>query len=83
MNNTGEIRENSLVVYLPKGHNGEIYKAELGVVKRVNAELGKAWVWYHAGGTAACTRLEDLIPVQNWMYFKDNIINSLDKEGVY
>lgn len=74
------IKENMLVAYLPKNTKG-VYKVELGIVKRVDYETGKAWVWYHAGGTAACTLLNDLMPVENWYFFQNNTINSLDKQG--
>lgn len=60
----------------------EIYKVELGVIKRIDKENGKAFVWYHMGATAACTPLEDLYPIENESYFQNytNEINSLDKE---
>jgi hypothetical protein len=40
--------------------NGDRY--ERGRIKRIHPDGDKAWVWYHAGDTAALTRFEDLVP---------------------
>ena len=55
---TPTIEPGTLVAYDPG------YKVELGKVKRLNSDGTKAFVWYHSGDTAACTRLEDLYPVE-------------------
>ena len=73
-----ELRENQLVAYLPKDSFGKVYKVEIGRIKRIDEEKGHAFVWYHSGGTAACTKLADLHRIENDMFFENNTLNYLD-----
>lgn len=58
------IEPGMLVIYDPG------YKVEFGKVKRLNGDGTKAFVWYHCGDTAACTRIEDLYPVEKEFVLK-------------
>lgn len=57
-------------IYLPVIEPGMLvaydpgYRMELGRVKRLNKDSTKAFVWYHSGETAECTRIEDLYPIE-------------------
>lgn len=57
-------------IYLPVIEPGMLvaydpgYRMELGRVKRLNKDSTKAFVWYHSGKTAECTRIEDLYPIE-------------------
>lgn len=57
-------------IYLPVIEPGMLvaydpgYRMELGRVKRLSKDGTKAFVWYHSGETAECTRIEDLYPVE-------------------
>lgn len=53
-----------VVVYIPKDIDGNVYTAEIGVVKRTTDSC--IFVWYHTGDTAACTKPEDLIQLRNY-----------------
>lgn len=48
------------VFYKPKDIFGNVFKIEPGIVKRMNDDGTKAFVWYHSGCTAASTPLEYL-----------------------
>ena len=72
-----KFEKNQLVAYLPKDADGNVYKVEIGKIKTLDEEMGVAWVWYHSGGTAACTSLKDLMHIENAEYFKENELNSL------
>jgi hypothetical protein len=68
--------------YMTVKSGDEIYKVELGIIKRIDEENNRAFVWYHMGSTVACTPLDDLYPIENGYCFENykNGINSLDKE---
>lgn len=51
-------REGQLVMY----QNGD--RVEIGKIKRIVGD-SHAFVWYHAGDTAASTKLTDLKPIEN------------------
>lgn len=78
-----EFKTGQLVAYCGKGFDNKIYKVEVGIFKRYTEDRKGAFVWYHSGSTAACTPVDMLYPLNNWFYFKNNIINSLDKGGSY
>jgi hypothetical protein len=48
------------VIYRPTNHKGDVYKEEVGIVKRMTESGNAAFVWYHSGCTAACTPIEYL-----------------------
>ena len=52
------IKPGMLVAYDPG------YRMELGRVKRLSKDGTRAFVWYDGGDTAACTRIEDLYPIE-------------------
>ncbi len=49
------------VLYLPTTPNGNVYKVEYGIVKRMSKNGKDAYVWYHSGCTAACTPMKYLV----------------------
>ncbi len=57
-------------IYLPIIEPGMLvaydpgYTVGLGKVKRLSKDGTKAFVWYQCGDTAACTRIEDLYPIE-------------------
>lgn len=54
------IKEGSFVIYRREYHDGTKSKKQYGVVKRLNTDQTKAYVWYHSGCTAASTPIEYL-----------------------
>ena len=56
-------KENELVVYISKDFDGNIYKVEIGKIKRLCDD--GAFVWYHTGDTAAKTDYNDLYKIEN------------------
>lgn len=56
-----EFREGQYVMYYNPANGG----AEIGKIKSLNPGRKTAFVWYNQGATAACTQLEDLIPIIN------------------
>lgn len=59
----GEIKVGDIVVFEPVDSDGNVYKRELGVVKR--AMDGKCFVAYGTGDTCCCTQSSSLHPVDN------------------
>lgn len=49
------------VIYLPTTPQGNVYKVEYGIVKRMSKDGKSAYVWYHSGCTAASTPIEYLV----------------------
>lgn len=62
---SGFFKKGDLVVYAPEDADGNVFKCEIGVVKSVNEERRSAFVAYNVGDTCACTRLENLMKVEN------------------
>jgi hypothetical protein len=56
------LKPGDLVVYKPTDINGQVYKTQAGVVKRISECGNKAFIWYHEGCTAARTPIEYLHP---------------------
>lgn len=57
-----------LVVYVPKDSNGNVYKCEIGKIKRIDGD--SAFVYFHSGETASKTNLSDLIKIDNQSYIQ-------------
>ena len=57
-----------LVIYVPKDSNGNIYKCEIGKIKRIDGD--SAFVYFHSGETASKTNLSDLIKIDNQSYIQ-------------
>lgn len=76
-----EFKKGQLVAYCPTDTNGKIYKVEIGVFSKYTKDKRGAFIWYHMGGTCACTPLQYLYPIENDMYIIKHTFNSLDKEG--
>lgn len=74
-------KEDDLVVYVPKDVDGNVYKAEVGKIKRLCEDGTDAFVMYGYGSTPARTRLSDLVPLSNAWLFKNNDIGGADREG--
>lgn len=49
-----------VVLYMPTDPNGEVYKMQAGIVKRMRDDGKVAFIWYHSGCTAASTPVEYL-----------------------
>ena len=56
-------KENELVAYISKDIHGNIYKVEIGKIKRLCDD--GAFVYYHTGDTAAKTDYKDLYKIKN------------------
>ncbi len=56
-------KENELVAYIAKDIEGNIYKVEIGKIKRLCDD--GAFVYYHTGDTAAKTDYKDLYKIKN------------------
>ena len=77
-----EFKKGQLVAYCPTDARGKIYKVEIGVFSKYTKDKRGAFIWYHMGGTCACTPIEHLYPVENDNYIViGHTFNSLDKEG--
>lgn len=57
-----------LVIYVPKDSNGNIYKCEIGKIKRIDGD--SAFVYFHSSETASKTNLSDLIKIDNQSYIQ-------------
>lgn len=57
-----------LVIYVSKDSNGNIYKCEIGKIKRIDGD--SAFVYFHSGETASKTNLSDLIKIDNQSYIQ-------------
>lgn len=76
-----KFKHGQLVAYCPVDQFGDVYRVEIGVFNRYNKNRTGAFVWYHMGGTSACTPLDFLYPITNDRYLSvDHTLNSLDKE---
>jgi len=73
-----DFKEGQLVAYCPVDTNKNIYRVEIGIFKRYNKDKTCAFVYYHAGSTAACTPLDLLYPIENDHHIKSHNFNSLD-----
>ena len=71
-----KFRENELVIYAPEC-DGKIYKFQVGKFKRYAEDKEHAFIWYHAGSTAARTDIKYLYHLEGEGYLKDEF-NSLD-----
>lgn len=70
-----------LVAYCPVDSFGNIYKVEIGIFNKYNKNKTGAFIWYHTGGTCACTPVDFLYPIANDQYLAvEHSFNSLDKE---
>ena len=56
-------KENELVCFIGKDFDGNIYKVEIGKIKKLCDD--GAFVWYHTGDTAAKTNYDDLYKLDN------------------
>ena len=63
INRKNQYKEGQLVAYMPTDFNGNIYKIEIGKIKRLCDD--GAFVWYHTGDTAAKTDYNDLYRIDN------------------
>ena len=61
------MKVNDLVVYIPRDAAGNIYKCEIGRIKRL-CENGDAFICYHSGETAARTPKGTFIKIDNPQY---------------
>ncbi len=76
-----EFKKGQLVAYCPIDMHGNIYKVEIGVFNKYNKGKTGAFIWYHMGGTCACTSVEFLHPIANESYLViGHTFNSLDEE---
>ena len=75
-----DFKPGDLVIYCPITINrydeGDIedayvYKAELGIVKRVSDNPDVVFVYYTSGDTASATNRKDLVKLENYYYLKD------------
>lgn len=57
-----------LVIYVLKDSNGNIYKCEIGKIKRIDGD--SAFVYFHSSETASKTNLSDLIKIDNQSYIQ-------------
>jgi hypothetical protein len=57
-----------LVIYVPKDSNGNIYKCEIGKIKRIDGD--SAFVYFYSGETTSKTNLSDLIKIDNQSYIQ-------------
>ena len=74
-------KKGHLVAYIPTDTKGNIYKVEIGVFNKYNKDKSGAFVWYHMGGSSACTPLDFLYPIENENYIViGHTFNSLEKE---
>lgn len=72
------LKEGTLVAYVLCGqHTDQIYKIEVGRVKKVDKTNKKAFVYYHEGATAAATPFQYLFPIENQYCFLNNTLASL------
>lgn len=72
-------KEGQLVAYAPTDQNGLVYKVQIGKLKRMNADHTAVFVYYHAGGTASCTPIQHVYPIENCSYITIvDTFNSLD-----
>ena len=74
-----ELREGQLVAYVPKDIYGNIYKCQIGRIKRYAGE-GAWFVYYHCGDTAARTTECDLVKIENDGYLKTSLGRGDDYE---
>lgn len=63
VNRKNQYKEGMLVAYMPKDSDGNIYKIEIGKIKKLCDD--GAFVWYHIGDTAAKTNYSDLYKIDN------------------
>lgn len=80
------MKKGDLVAYIPKDVNGNIYKCEIGKIKRIDGD--SAFVYFHSGETASKTNLSDLIKIDNQSYIQltmlgDNITEKALIAGYY
>jgi hypothetical protein len=68
------MKTNDLVAYTPKDINGEIYKCEIGKIKRIDGDC--AFVYFHSGETASKTPIEDLIEIENSAYIQPTMLGT-------
>ena len=64
-----KFKEGQIVAFVGKDFSGEIYKVEIGKIKKLCKD--GAFVYYHSGETAAKTEYRDLYPINNDFYIND------------
>lgn len=68
------MKKGDLVAYVPKDANGNIYKCEIGKIKRI--EDDGVFVHFHSGDTANKTNINDLIPIDNSVYIVPTLLGT-------
>lgn len=68
------MKKGDLVAYIPKDANGNIYKCEIGKIKRIVDD--GAFVHFHSGDTANKTNINDLIPIDNSVYIQPTMLGT-------
>lgn len=78
-----EFKKGQLVAYILTDTKGNVYRVQIGVFNKYNKDKSAAFVWYHMGGSSACTPLDFLYPIENENYIViGHTFNSLEKEEV-
>lgn len=74
------MKNGDLVAYVPKDVNGNIYKCEIGKVKKV--EENGVFVYFNSGDTASKTDQKDLILIENSLYIHPTILGTGGIENI-
>lgn len=69
-----KFKEGQIVAFIGKDFSGEIYKVEIGKIKKLCKD--GAFVHYHSGVTAAKTEYRDLYPINNDFYINDTSLGA-------
>lgn len=80
------MKSGDLVIYIPKDTKGNVFKCEIGKIKRIDGDA--AFVYFHSGETASKTNISDLIKIENQSYIEAtklgcNIIDTILNAGYY
>lgn len=73
-----KFKEGQLVAYCPKDVDGNIYDVQIGKVKRIDEKHKRAFVYYHAGDTAAGTPLQYLHEISNAHTIKETTLATVE-----
>lgn len=68
------MKKGDLVAYIPKDIDGNVYKCEIGKVKKV--ENDSVFVQFHSGDTASKTDIKDLIKIENSVYIQPTMLGT-------
>lgn len=68
------MKKGDLVAYIPKDINGNVYKCEIGKIKKI--ENNSAFVHFHSGDTANKTDIKDLIEIENSLYIQPTMLGT-------